>query len=76
MRVWTAVRVGRGLATEKRIDHSRGTNDNVIVTDVNRRGEKMTKVINIYDQRDMRTRERHARKIHCSSIIRQRMAKY
>jgi endonuclease/exonuclease/phosphatase (EEP) superfamily protein YafD len=71
-RVWTAVRKGSGLATDERTNLSRGTNDDVIVTDVKRRGEKMTRVINIYDQRDVRTRERQARKINWSRIIRQR----
>jgi hypothetical protein len=60
------------LATDERTDLSRGANDDVIVTDVKRRGEKMTRVINIYDQRDVRTRERQARKINRSRIIRQR----
>jgi len=32
----------------------------------------MTRIINIYDQRDVRTGERHARKINWSRIIRQR----
>jgi hypothetical protein len=60
------------LATDERTDLSRGANDDVIVTDVKRRGEKMTRVINIYDQRDVRTMERQARKINWSRIIRQR----
>jgi hypothetical protein len=30
------------------------------VTDVKRRGEKMTRRINVYDQRDVRTGERQA----------------
>ena len=35
-RVWTAVRKGSGLATDEQTDKSRGANDDVIVTDVNR----------------------------------------
>jgi hypothetical protein len=71
-RVWTAVPKASGLASDKRTDLSRGANDDVIVTDVQRRGEKMMRVINIYDQRDVRTRERQARKTNWSRIIRQR----
>jgi endonuclease/exonuclease/phosphatase (EEP) superfamily protein YafD len=63
---------GSGAATDEWTNLSSGANDNVIVTDVKRRGEKMTKVINIYNQRDVRTRQRQARKINWSRIIRQR----
>jgi hypothetical protein len=48
-RVWTAVRKGHGLATDDQTDRSRAANDNGILTDGNRRGDKMTRVINIYD---------------------------
>jgi len=65
------VRNGSGLATDERTDLSRGTNDDVIVTDVKRRGEKTTMVINIYDQREVHTRERQVRKINWSRIIQQ-----
>jgi len=65
-RVSTAVGKGSGLATDERTDLSRGANDHIIVTDVKRPGEKMTRIINIHDQRDVRTRERQVRKIHCS----------
>jgi hypothetical protein len=63
---------GSGLANAERTDLSRGANDYFIVTDVKKRGEKMTRGINIYDQREVRTRGRHARKINWSRIIRQR----
>jgi len=65
------MRTGRGLATDERTDLSRGVNEDVIVTDVTRRGEKMMKVITKYNQRDVRTRDRHARKINWSRIIQQ-----
>jgi len=68
-RLWTALPKGSGLATDEWTHLCRGANDNVIVTDVMRRGEKMTRVINIYDQRDVQTRERQARKMNCSRII-------
>jgi len=51
-RVWTAIGEGRGLVVDERKDSSRGANDDVIVTDVRRSGEKITRIVNIYDQRD------------------------
>ena len=60
------------MATHERTVLSRGENDDVIVTTVKRRGENMTRVINIYDQSDVRTRKRKARKLNWSRIIRQR----
>jgi hypothetical protein len=63
---------GSGLATDKRTDMSRVGNDNVIVPDDNRSGAKIARVINMYDQRDVLTGERQARKINWSRISRQR----
>jgi len=71
MRVWMAVRKGSGLATDKWTDLSRGANDDDMVTDVKRRGEKMTTIINVYDQRDVQTGERRARKLNWHRAIRQ-----
>jgi len=71
MRVWTAVCKGCGLATNQQTDLSRGANDNVIVSDVRRRGEKIMRIINIYDQSDMQTRARQAKKTNWYRIIRQ-----
>jgi len=51
-RVWTAIRMGSGLVADEQTDSSRGANDDVTVTDVRRRGEKMTWIVNIYNQRD------------------------
>jgi len=47
--------VGKGseLATDKRTDLSRGANDDVMVTDVKRSGEKMTRIIDVYDLREV-----------------------
>jgi len=47
--VWMVVRKGSGLATDEETDLSRGLNDDVVVTDVKRRGEKMTRIINVDD---------------------------
>ena len=52
-RVWTAVRKGSGLATDERTDLTRGVNDDVMVTDVKRSAEKMTRIINVYNQKDV-----------------------
>jgi len=71
-RVWTAVPKGSGLATDERTDLSRATNNDVIVTDVKRGAEKTTRIINLPDQRDLRTGEGHGRKMNWGRIIRQR----
>jgi len=63
---------GSGFATDERRDLSRGANNDVNVTNVKRRVEKIMRAINIYDQRDVQTRVRQARKINWSRIIRQR----
>jgi len=69
--VWTAVRKGSGLATDERTDLSRGANNDVMVTDVKRRAEKMTRIINLYDQRDEQSTERRARMLNWQRAIRQ-----
>jgi len=69
-RVWTAVRKGSGLGTDTQIDLSRGANDNVMVTELKRRGENKTRIINVYDQRDLQTGERRARKLDWPRTIR------
>jgi len=50
--VYTAIRKGSGLLVDERMDSCRGANDDVIVTNVRRRGEKITRILNIYDQSD------------------------
>jgi hypothetical protein len=60
--VWTAVGKGSGLPTEEPTDVSSGVKDDVMVTDVKTRGKKLTRIINVYDQRDVQTREISARK--------------
>jgi hypothetical protein len=57
------------MATDSWTDPSRGTNNDVIVTYIRRRVEKMIRVITIYDERDVRTRERQVRKTSWSRII-------
>jgi hypothetical protein len=46
-RVCTAIRKESGLMVDERTDMRRGANDNVIATDVRRRGEKITRIVNI-----------------------------
>ena len=70
-RVWTAIRKGSGLVVDEWTDQSTGANDNVIATDVRRRGEKITRIVNIYDQKDTRSGERPARKLNWQRVIRQ-----
>jgi len=53
------------------MDLSRGANDDVIATDVRRRGEKIRRIVNIYDQKDARSGERPARKLDWQRVIRQ-----
>jgi len=70
--VWTAIRKGSGLVVHERTDLSRGANDDVIATEVRRRGEKITSIVNIHDQQDAQSgeRERPARKLNWQRVIR------
>jgi len=68
-RVWTAVGKGSGDAVDKRTDLSKGGNDDVIVTDIQRRGEKVIRIVNICDQKDTQSRERPARKQGCQLAL-------
>jgi hypothetical protein len=70
-RIWMAVRKGSGLGTDKRTELSRGTNDDVRCTGVRSRGEKITRIINVYDPRDVQTGERWARKLNWHRPIQQ-----
>jgi len=63
-RVWTAVCKRSGLGTDEPTDLSSGANDDVMVTDVKRSGEQMMRNIHLYDQRDVQTGERRARKLN------------
>jgi len=49
------VRKGSGLASDEWTELSRGAKDGVIVIDVRRRREKMRRVFNSYNQREVRT---------------------
>ena len=64
-----AIQKGSGLVVDEWTDLSRGANDDVIVTDIRRRGEKITRIVNIYDQRDTQSGERQARKLNWQRVL-------
>jgi len=70
-RVWTAIRRGSGLVVDERTDLSRGANEDGIANDVRRRGERVTRIVNVYDQKNTHSGERPARKLDWRRIIRQ-----
>jgi len=57
---------------DERIDLSRGANEGVIATDIRRRGEKLMRNVNFYDQNETESgqRERPARKLNLPRVIR------
>jgi len=57
-RVWTAIRKGSGPVVDERMVLSRVANDNVIATNVRRRGETIMRMVNVYDQKDAQSGER------------------
>ena len=59
------------MVVDDRADLSRGANDAVIATDVRRGGETITRIVNIYDQEDMRSEERPVWKLNWQRVIRQ-----
>ena len=58
--MWTAIWKGSGLMVDERTDLCRGANSDVIVTDIRRRGEKIMGIVNVYDEKDTQSGERHA----------------
>jgi hypothetical protein len=56
---------------DERTDLSRGANEDVIATDVRRRGERITGIVNVYDQKNTHSGERPARKLNWQRVIRQ-----
>ena len=56
---------------DKRTDLSRGANDDVIAPDVRRRGGKITRIINIYNQKDVQSgeRKRPVRRLNWQRVI-------
>jgi hypothetical protein len=66
-----AIRNGSGLVVDERKDLSRGASDDVIASDVRRRGEKLTRIVNIYNQHNTQSgeRERLTRKLNWKRVI-------
>jgi len=62
---------GRGLVVDERTDLNRGANEDVIATDVKRRAGRLTRMVNIYDQKHTHSGERPARKLNWQRVIRQ-----
>jgi len=44
-----AIRKGSGLVVDERTDLSRGAHYDLIVSDVRRRGEKITRIVNVHN---------------------------
>jgi len=59
------------LVVDERTDLSRGANEDVIATDVRRRGERIMRIVNVYDQKNTHSGERPARKLDWRRVIRQ-----
>jgi hypothetical protein len=68
--LWAAVRKGSGFATNERTNLSKNALGDIIVFDIKRRGDKMTRIVNIYDQKEAETGERPARRLNWQRIIR------
>jgi len=69
-RVCTVIRMGGGLVVDERKDGSWGANNNVMDTDIRRRGEKITMIVNSYDQRDTESGEKQVRNSNRQRVIR------
>ena len=48
--MWSAIPKASGPVVDQQMDLGWGTSDDVIVTDVSRRGGKLTRIGNCYDQ--------------------------
>jgi len=72
-RVRSAIQKGSGLVVDEGTDLSRGANEDVIATNVKRRGEKITRIVYVYDQEHPQSgkRERPAGKLNRQRVIRQ-----
>jgi len=70
-RGWTAIRRDSGLVVDERTDLSTGANEDAIATDVRRRGERIKRIVNVYNQKNTHSGERPARKFNWQRVIRQ-----
>jgi len=53
--VWTAARKGSSLRTNEQSEFSKNAGHDIIVINIKSRGEKMIRIVNIYDQRARET---------------------
>jgi hypothetical protein len=68
-RVWMAIRKGSGHVVAEWTELSRGADDDVIVTEVQWRWERLRRIVNDYNQRDTLSAESQAHKINRQSVI-------
>jgi hypothetical protein len=68
--VWTARRRGSGLVVDQRMYVNRGVNEDVIATDVRRRGERITMIVNVNDQKNRHSGDRPAWQLNGQTVIR------
>jgi hypothetical protein len=66
-----AIRTVSSVVVDQQTDLSRDANEDIIATDVRRRGERITRMVNIYNQKNMDLGERPVRKLDWQRVIRQ-----
>jgi len=66
-----AIRRGSGFVVDDRMDLSRNANEDVIATDLSRRGESIPRIVNIYDQKNTHCGERPTQMLDWPRVIRQ-----
>jgi len=54
---------------DEQTDWSRGANEDVIANNVTRREERITRIVNVYDQKNTHLGERPARKLNWQRVI-------
>jgi hypothetical protein len=65
-----AIRKRSSIVVDGLPDLSTGASEDVIITDVTRRGEYITWIVNVYNQRDRESEERLAKMVNWESIMR------
>jgi hypothetical protein len=68
--VWIAIRRRSSLVVDEWMDLSSGTNEDVTANDVRRRGERITRIVNVFDQKNTHSGERPTRKLSWQRVIR------
>lgn len=57
-RVWMTIQKWSGLVVDEQTELNRGANHDVIVTDIRRRGDKITRIVIIYNESVIQSGER------------------